>query len=219
MPQIFHRSFNSISKLSIVGGALLVAVVLLSLGALDRSAYNTGVGVEIEQPVQFSHKHHTGDDGIDCRYCHTSVEYSSSAGMPPTQTCMNCHTQIWAESPYLEPVRESYRTKQPIEWVKVHDLPDYAYFNHSAHVQKGVGCSTCHGNVADMPLIYKAESLQMEWCLQCHREPELFLRPRDQIYNTAWQPPANQVEIGSELKKEYKVLNAEILTSCSTCHR
>lgn len=219
MPQIFHRSFNALSKLSIIGGVLLVAIVLLTLGALDRSSYNTGVGVEIEQPVQFSHKHHSGDDGIDCRYCHTSVEYSSNAGMPPTKTCMNCHTQIWAESPYLEPVRESFRTKQPIEWVKVHDLPDFVYFNHSAHVNKGVGCSTCHGNVAQMPLVYKAASMQMEWCLQCHRQPELYLRPRDQIYNTAWKAPANQAEVGTELKREYKVMNSEILTSCSTCHR
>lgn len=219
MPQIFHRSFNVVSKLSIVGGVLLVGLVLVTLGALDRSHYNTGAYVEKEQPVQFSHKHHSGDDGIDCRYCHTSVEYSSNAGMPPTKTCMNCHTQIWADSPYLEPVRESWRTKQPIEWVKVHDLPDYVYFNHSAHVQKGVGCSTCHGNVANMPLIYQPASLKMEWCLQCHRQPELFLRPRDQIYNTEWQPPSNQAEVGLELKKEYKVLNAEILTSCSTCHR
>jgi len=219
MPQIFHRSFNSISRLSILGGALLAGLVLLSIGALDRSTYNTGAFTEIEQPVQFSHKHHSGDDGIDCRYCHTSVETSSNAGMPPTKTCMNCHTQIWADSPYLEPVRESWRTKEPIEWVKVHDLPDYVYFNHSIHVNKGVGCSTCHGNVANMPLIYQAASLKMEWCLQCHRQPELFLRPRDQIYNTEWQAPADQEAKGLALKEEYKVLNAEILTSCSTCHR
>lgn len=219
MPQIFHRSFNSISRLSILGGALLAGLVLLSIGALDRSSYNTGAFTDIQQPVQFSHKHHSGDDGIDCRYCHTAVETSSSAGMPPTKTCMNCHTQIWADSPYLEPVRDSWRTKEPIEWVKVHDLPDYVYFNHSIHVNKGVGCSTCHGNVANMPLIYQAQSLKMEWCLECHRQPELFLRPRDQIYNTEWQAPPDQEEKGLALKEEYKVLNAEILTSCSTCHR
>jgi hypothetical protein len=119
----------------------------------------------------------------------------------------------------LEPVRESWRTKEPIEWVKVHDLPDYVYFNHSIHVNKGVGCSTCHGNVANMPLVYQAASLKMEWCLQCHRQPELFLRPRDQIYNTEWQAPPDQETKGLALKEEYKVLNAEILTSCSTCHR
>lgn len=219
MPQIFHRSFNSISKLSIVGAVLAAAIAFLVLSTLDRSNYNTGVGQEIQQPVQFSHKHHSGDDGIDCRYCHTSVETSYSAGMPPTKTCMNCHSQIWADSPYLEPVRESWRTRQPIEWVKVHDLPDYVYFNHSVHVAKGVGCSTCHGKVNEMALVYQVASLKMEWCLSCHRQPELFLRPRDQIYNMDWQPAANQVEKGLALKKEYKVLSPEVMTSCSTCHR
>ncbi|MBA2341552.1 MAG: cytochrome c3 family protein [Pyrinomonadaceae bacterium] len=219
MPQIFHRSANVISKASIVGGALLVAIVLLTIGALDRSSYNTGAWVDVEQPVQFSHKHHSGDDGIDCRYCHTSVEYSNSAGMPPTKTCMNCHSQIWADSPYLEPVRESYKTNKPIEWARVHDLPDFVYFNHSIHVNKGVGCSTCHGNVAEMPLVYQAVSLKMEWCLQCHRQPELYLRPKDQIYNTAWVAPPDQLEQGRRLKVENHVASKEQLTSCSTCHR
>ncbi len=219
MPQIFHRSTNAIAKLSIVSGVLLATVVLLTIGALDRSSYNTGVGVDVQQPVQFSHKHHSGDDGIDCRYCHTAVEESSSAGMPPTQTCMNCHTQIWADSPYLEPVRESWRTGEPIEWVRVHDLPDYVYFNHSIHVAKGVGCSTCHGNVAEMPLIHKTETMQMEWCLQCHRQPELFVRPREEIYNTYWQPGANQQALGREIVRANNIAPPEVLTSCSTCHR
>ncbi len=219
MPQIFHRSTNAIAKLSIVSGVLLATVVLLTIGALDRSSYNTGIGVEIEQPVQFSHKHHSGDDGIDCRYCHTAVEESSSAGMPPTQTCMNCHTQIWADSPYLEPVRESWRTGQEIEWVRVHDLPDFVYFNHSIHVAKGVGCSTCHGNVEEMPLIHKTQSMQMEWCLQCHRQPELFVRPREEIYNTYWQPGPDQEERGRELVRANNIQSSEALTSCSTCHR
>jgi hypothetical protein len=219
MPQIFHRSTNAIAKFSIVAGVLLVAGVLFTLGAIDRSSYTTGVGVDIEQPVQFSHKHHTGDDGIDCRYCHTAVEESNSAGMPPTQTCMNCHSQIWSDSPYLQPVRDSWRTNTPIEWVRVHDLPDYVYFNHSIHVAKGVGCSTCHGNVAEMPLVHRTETLQMEWCLQCHRQPELFIRPREEIYNTYWQAPANQQQVGLELKRMYNIQSSEALTSCSTCHR
>ena len=219
MPQIFHRSANVMSKASIVGGVLLVTTVLLTLGALDRSSYNTGAWIDVEQPVQFSHKHHSGDDGIDCRYCHTSVEYSSSAGMPPTKTCMNCHTQIWADSPYLEPVRESWKTGQPIKWNMVHDLPDYVYFNHSAHVNKGVGCSTCHGQVANMPLVYKVASMKMEWCLECHRQPELYLRPQSEIYNTLWEPPANQLEEGLKLKAQNQVYSSEVLTSCSTCHR
>ncbi len=219
MPQIFHRSTNALSKLSIVAGALLAVGSLFTLGVLDRSNYNTGAFVDVQQPVQFSHKHHNGDIGIDCRYCHTSVEVSSSAGIPPTKTCMNCHSQIWADSPYLEPVRESWRTKQPIQWLKVHDLPDYVYFNHSAHVAKGVGCSTCHGNMIQQPLVHQVASLKMEWCLQCHRQPELFLRDKAQIYNAEWQPPSNQKEVGLELKKKYNVMNAEVLTSCSTCHR
>ena len=219
MPQIFHRSTNALSKLSIVAGALLAVGALFTLGVLDRSNYNTGAFVDVQQPVQFSHKHHNGDIGIDCRYCHTSVEVSSSAGIPPTATCMNCHSQIWADSPYLEPVRESWRTKQPIQWLKVHDLPDYVYFNHSAHVAKGVGCSTCHGNMIQQPLVHQVASLKMEWCLQCHRQPELFLRDKAQIYNAEWQPPSNQKEVGLELKKKYNVMNAEVLTSCSTCHR
>jgi len=219
MPQIFHRSTNALSKLSIVAGALLAVGALFTLGVLDRSNYNTGAFVDVQQPVQFSHKHHNGDIGIDCRYCHTSVEVSSSAGIPPTATCMNCHSQIWADSPYLEPVRESWRTKQPIQWLKVHDLPDYVYFNHSAHVAKGVGCSTCHGNMIQQPLVHQVASLKMEWCLQCHRQPELFLRDKAQIYNAEWQPPSNQEEVGLQLKKQYNVMNAEVLTSCSTCHR
>lgn len=219
MPQIFHRSTNALSKLSIVAGALFAVGALFTLGILDRSNYNTGAFVDVQQPVQFSHKHHNGDIGIDCRYCHTSVEVSSSAGIPPTATCMNCHTQIWADSPYLEPVRESWRTKQPIQWVRVHDLPDFVYFNHSAHVAKGVGCSTCHGNMIQQPLVHQVASLKMEWCLQCHRQPELFLRDKTQIYNADWQPPSNQAEEGLRLKKQYNVMNAEVLTSCSTCHR
>lgn len=219
MPQIFHRSSNAISKTSIVLGVLLAGLALWAVLTFDRSNYHTGAFVDIEQPVQFSHKHHSGDIGIDCRYCHTSVENAASAGIPPTATCMNCHTQIWADSPYLAPVRESWKTKQPIQWRKVHDLPDFVYFNHSIHIAKGVGCSTCHGNVIQQPLIHQAASLKMEWCLQCHRNPEEFLRPKDQIYNVEWVPPSNQLEEGLRLKKQNNVASAEVLTSCSTCHR
>jgi hypothetical protein len=219
MAQVFRRSANAIAKGSIVGAVALIAAVSLGAVTLDHSDYNTGAFLEKEQPVQFSHRHHRGDDGISCRYCHTSVEVSDSAGLPPTQTCMNCHSQIWADSPYLEPVRESWRTGRPIKWTKVHDLPDFVYFSHRAHVNKGVGCSTCHGDVASMAVLYQVTPLKMGWCLDCHREPERNLRPRDQIYNTKWQPPANQREAGLKLKREYNVLGADVLTSCSTCHR
>ncbi|HEY7545322.1 MAG TPA: cytochrome c3 family protein, partial [Blastocatellia bacterium] len=184
-----------------------------------RSSYNTQAFIPREQPVQFSHKHHVGDVGIDCRYCHTSVETSAFAGIPPTKTCMNCHSQLFADSPYLEPVRESFRTGRPIKWTRVHDLPDFAYFNHSIHVTKGVGCSTCHGQIDQMPLIYQQASLQMEWCLQCHRQPEQFLRPKDKVFDMTWQPPADQLEQGRRLIVEYKTPSVDVLTSCSTCHR
>jgi hypothetical protein len=220
MPQIFHHSTNFLARLSIFGAIFILLALLWILATINRSSWNTGAFTEREQPVQFSHKHHVGDDGIDCRYCHTSVETSASAGLPPTQTCMNCHSQIWADSPYLEPVRESARTGKPIEWTRVNDLPDYVYFNHSIHVNKGVGCSTCHGPVAQMPLMYQAASLQMEWCLECHRNPAPFLREKKQdIFNTNWQPPANQSEVGARLMTQNKIQDSFALTSCSTCHR
>ncbi|GAC1315144.1 MAG: cytochrome c3 family protein [Ktedonobacteraceae bacterium] len=219
MPQIFHHSTNFLARLSIFGAIFILLAALWVAAEINRSGWNTGQWVERSQPVQFSHKHHAGDDGIDCRYCHTSVETSNNAGMPPTKTCMNCHSQIWADSPYLEPVRESWRTGQPIQWIKVHDLPDYVYFNHSIHVGKGVGCSTCHGNVSDMPVVYQASSLQMEWCLECHRNPQNYVRPKDKIFKMDWQPPANQIAEGRNLLQTYHIQGSNVLTSCSTCHR
>lgn len=219
MPQIFHESTNTIAKVSIFGAVIIFAGSLWLLAAFNRSSYNTGAFVKRDQPVQFSHKHHVGDDGIDCRYCHTTVETAASAGMPSTQTCLNCHTQIWADSPYLEPVHASWRTGRPIEWTRVHDLPGFTYFNHSIHVNKGVGCSTCHGPVDDMPQIYQAASLQMEWCLECHRKPEMFLREKDQIFNMSWQPPPDQSQRGREIAQRNRIRSIDILTSCSTCHR
>ncbi|HEX8843637.1 MAG TPA: cytochrome c3 family protein [Pyrinomonadaceae bacterium] len=219
MPQIFHHSTNVLAKLTIFGAIFIVLGSLWVIAAINRSSWNTGAYVEREQPVQFSHKHHSGDDGIDCRYCHTSVETSASAGMPSTQICMNCHSQIWADSPYLEPVRESARTGKPIEWTRVHDLPDYVYFNHSIHVNKGVGCSTCHGDVSQMPLMYQVASLQMEWCLSCHRNPEQFLRNREQIFDMGWQAKADQAQAGAQIAARNKIRDSFQLTSCSTCHR
>jgi hypothetical protein len=222
MPQIFHRSTNTLAKLSIFGGLFILGFAAWALAEINRSSWNTGAYVEREQPVQFSHKHHVGDDGIDCRYCHTSVETSNSAGLPPTKTCMNCHSQIYSDSPYLEPVRRSWKENKPIEWTRVHDLPDFVYFNHSIHVNKGVGCSTCHGRVDEMPLVYQAASLQMEWCLQCHREPERYLRDRKDIFNMKWRAEnktKEEIAFGLEKKREYNVRHKAILQSCSTCHR
>jgi hypothetical protein len=222
MPQIFHHSTNFLARLSIFGAVFILVAAVWVLSEINRSSWNTGQWTERQQPVQFSHKHHSGDDGIDCRYCHTSVETSASAGMPSTQTCMNCHSQLWADSPYLEPIRESWRTGKPIEWVRVHDLPDYVYFNHSIHVNKGVGCSTCHGKVDDMPLMLQASSLQMEWCLECHRSPERFLRPKEQIFNMAWQgenTTKDQLAQGRDLVQKNHIRGPLSLTSCSVCHR
>ncbi len=200
---------------------------------VQRSPYTTYQGIAHVQPVPFSHQHHNAGLGIDCRYCHTSVENSSFAGIPPTKTCMNCHSQIWTNAALLEPVRESYRTGNSILWIRVHDLPDYVYFNHSIHVNKGVGCASCHGPVNKMPLMYQANSLQMEWCLNCHRAPEKFLRPRDQIFNMNYEEPSeskpvrladgtaftDQIALGTELKHRYNVRTVEDITSCNTCHR
>jgi formamidopyrimidine-DNA glycosylase len=216
MAQIFHRSTNTISRVSLFGGAAGIIVLVATLAAINRSSYLTEVGVARNQPVQFSHKHHVSDDGIDCRYCHTSVEKSAFAGIPSTQICMNCHTQIWAESPILEPVRESFRTGKSLEWTRVHNLPGFVYFDHSIHVHKGVGCTTCHGRVDQMPLMWRENTLYMEWCLECHRNPERFVRPREQVFNMDWQPPSDQIALGRKLVQQYKI---ESLTSCSVCHR
>ena len=218
MAQIFHRSANNIAKTSIVLAVILGGLAFYVVTQIARSSYVTGKYLEKQQPVQFSHKHHTGDDGIDCRYCHTTVETTATAGMPPTQTCMNCHSQIWADSPYLEPVRASFRENKPIEWERVHDLPEYVYFNHSIHVNKGVGCSSCHGDVANMPAIYQVNTLQMEWCLSCHRNTEANIRPKSEIYNTAWVNDLTPDERRA-LTEQYRIRPAEMLTSCSTCHR
>ena len=216
MPQIFHRSTNTFSKASIFGSVFILAFLLWLFGAWSRSSWATQAGVAREQPVPFSHAHHVGDVGLDCRYCHTTVETSGFANIPPTKTCMNCHSQIWSASPTLEPVRDSFRTDRSIAWTRVHDLPDFAYFNHSIHVNKGVGCETCHGRVDKMPLTWQKASLQMEWCLDCHRHPEQYVRPREEVFKMGYEPPIEQEELGRRLVKEYKI---QSLTSCSTCHR
>ena len=216
MAQIFHRSTNTFSKVSIFGAVFFLSFLLWLFGAWSRSSWVTQAGVAREQPVPFSHAHHVGDEGLDCRYCHTSVETSGFANVPPTKTCMNCHSQIWNTSPTLEPVRESFRTDRSIPWTRVHDLPDFVYFDHSIHVDKGIGCESCHGRVDQMPLTRQVASLQMEWCLDCHRHPERHVRPREEVFRMGYEPPGDQETLGRELVKEYKI---QSLTSCSTCHR
>ncbi len=215
MAQIFKRSTNMLAKASLFGAVFAVAGVVWLAMLLDRSSYNTGQGVTLAQPVPFSHDHHVTGLGIDCRYCHTSVEEAAFAGIPPTATCMNCHKLIWNDSPMLEPVRQSYANGDPIAWSRVHDLPDYVYFNHSIHVAKGIGCDSCHGRIDQMKLVYQDASLQMEWCLECHRAPEKFVRPREEIFNAEWKAE-DQAELGARLVAEYGVQSNMY---CSTCHR
>src|SRR4051794_6345021 len=219
MAQFFNKSANNIARISLVMVVVLGGVGFYAYTVIARSSYLTGRYVERQQPVQFSHKHHVGDDGIDCRYCHQTVETTASAGMPSTQICMNCHSQIWNDSPYLEPVRTSFRDNKPIQWERVHDLPEFVYFNHSIHVAKGVGCSTCHGQVDNMPAVYQEHTLQMEWCLSCHREPERFIRPKSEIFNMQWQDGNLNPQQRLDLKAQYKIRGKDMMTSCSICHR
>jgi cytochrome c7-like protein len=219
MAQIFHRSTNTLSRLTIYLTLIVLGALLMVTDRIQRSGYITSANVVVEQPIPFSHKHHVADDGIDCRYCHTSVETSAFAGIPPTRTCMNCHSLLFADSPFLKPVRDSYSSGVPIEWNRVHKLADYVYFDHSIHIAKGIGCATCHGQVDQMPLVRQVATLQMEWCIDCHRQPEKYLRPKDQVFNMAYQAPSNQIALGLQLKQDYHIRSAEELTSCSTCHR
>ncbi len=219
MAQVFRPSANSIAKLSIVLLLFLAVGGLCALDLIHRSSYVRYTHLPRRQPVPFSHKHHA-NMGIDCRYCHTSVEDSSFANIPPTRTCMNCHNQIFTESEMLEPVRESWRTGESLEWNRVHDLPDFVYFDHSIHVNKGIGCATCHGRVDEMPLVWKEEPLFMKWCLDCHRNPEEFIRPREEVFNMAYEAPQDQEALGDQLVEEYHVNNENLeLLDCWICHR
>jgi hypothetical protein len=232
MPQIFHRSTNMISRITIFGAVVIIGALGAAAYAVALSPWYTEQNVTRQQPVPFSHRHHAGELGIDCRYCHTTVEKSSFAGVPPTQTCMTCHSQIWTNSSMLEPVRSSYRTDVSIPWTRVNALPDFVYFDHSIHVAKGIGCTSCHGDIAGMPLTYRAGTLYMSWCLDCHRQPEKNIRPKSEVFNPYYEPPSrvhavkvgdatytDQLVMGRQLAKEYHIQPLTTLQSCSTCHR
>jgi hypothetical protein len=232
MAQIFDRSSNALARASLVLTGLIVIALGVTLDQLQRSPWVTRQGQRPNQPVPFSHKHHVQGLGLQCQYCHTTVEKSSYAGIPPTKTCINCHAQIWTNAAYLEPVRESFRTGRSLEWTRVNQLPDFVYFNHSIHISKGVGCNTCHGPVDQMPLTYQYASLQMEFCLDCHRNTEKYLRPREQVFNMRYEQPSSgepvivngtaysdQETLGNALKDQYKVRSVKDITSCNTCHR
>jgi hypothetical protein len=216
--QIFSPNANALAKVSIASILLLITGVVAAMVGIYLSPWFTDVGIAKEQPVPFSHKHHVDELKIECRYCHATVEKAAYAGYPATETCMSCHSQVWTNSPLLAPVRESYQTGEPLLWNAIYDLPDFVYFNHSAHVNNGIGCSSCHGRIDQQQLAAKAQPLYMGWCLGCHRNVEDNIRPRDQVFNMDWQPPANQAEIGVNLIAEYGI-QTEQLTNCAICHR
>lgn len=218
MSQLFSPAANTLARVVLVVGVVTVLGLIGSGYALYFSPLNTGVGVTVEQPVPFSHQHHVGGLGIDCRYCHTGVEKGRSAGIPPTETCMTCHSQIWKDAPVLQPVRDSWMEQKPMHWTRVNDLPDYVYFDHSIHIAKGIGCVSCHGRVDQMPLTAKGETLFMRWCLSCHRHPDVNVRPIDSIYTMAPLPRAVTPEEGKTMVKE-RHITKERLEDCSTCHR
>jgi Cytochrome c7 and related cytochrome c len=220
MAQLFSPRANVHSRVAIFGVVALICGAGWATSEIYWSPYTTDVDVPFNQPVPFSHKHHVGDDGIDCRYCHTSVEKSAFAGLPSTDTCMTCHSQLWTDAAMLAPIRTSLATNTPLKWNRVHDLPDYVYFNHSIHVAKGIGCSTCHGRVDQMPLTRKTETLYMRWCLDCHRDPQKYIRPHDKIYDMTWRPSQDRLH-DEETKRvaQYHVDTSGRLTNCSTCHR
>jgi len=217
MAQIFSRAYNTIAPAVLVGAVLLLSLLGVCVYAVIWSPYQTQVKVPVSQQVPFSHQHHVGGLGIDCRYCHTGVEKSAFAGLPPTHTCMTCHSQLWTEAPLLAPVRESLITGTPLRWKRINNVPDYVYFDHHIHVQKGVGCVSCHGRVDEMPLLWKSETLYMKWCLECHRQPETALRKPSQVFDMASPDPTQQE--GKQRIREQDVRPARFLVDCSNCHR
>ncbi|UFN46932.1 cytochrome c family protein [Roseomonas sp. OT10] len=218
MAQLFPPVATTLARAGLLGGAALLLGGLGLLVALPFTPHVTRQDVTVEQPVQFSHAHHVGGLGLDCRNCHTGAERSRFAGLPPTQTCMACHSQLWTNAAILAPVRESLARDVPLRWVRVHRLPDYVYFDHSIHVAKGVGCSTCHGAVDRMQQLRQAAPLTMGWCLDCHRDPAPNLRPREAVYDMRWTPPPDQRARGEALIRDY-MIRTEHLTDCSRCHR
>jgi Cytochrome c7 and related cytochrome c len=217
MAQIFRPRSNTIARAGLAAAVLILGATGWCVYAIYWSPWTTREMNPIPQPVPFSHKHHVYGLGLDCRYCHTRVEDSAFAGMPPTETCMTCHSQIWRDAPMLAPVRQSFATDTRLQWNQVNRTPDFVFFNHAIHIAKGIGCATCHGQLDQMPLTWKSHSLYMKWCLDCHRHPENYIRPRDQVFNMNWSP-TNQIALGEKLVAEYHV-NTSQLTDCSMCHR
>lgn len=218
MAQVFPPGSNWLAKWSIFGGAGAVVLFTAVASAVYWGPFTTRVNMYRPQPIPFSHQRHVQGNGIDCRYCHTTVENSSFAGIPATETCMTCHSQVLQDQPMIQIIHESWRNEVPLEWARVNDVPDFVYFNHSIHINQGVGCNYCHGPVDEMPLTYKAETLHMAWCIECHRAPEKFIRPREEVFNMDWEPGPNQEELGRQLVEEYNIQVGQLM-NCSICHR
>jgi hypothetical protein len=216
--QIFRPGADTIARSTLIAIAFLPVAFAAACYAIALSPHTTDQGIVVTQPVPFSHQHHVGGLGIDCRYCHNDVETSSVAAVPPTETCMTCHSQIWTNAEMLEPVRRSLGSGTPIHWRRVNQLPDYVYFDHSVHIAKGVGCTICHGDIEHMPLMRQAAPLTMEWCLDCHRDPAPNLRALAEVFATDSRPPKDQDERGKRLMETYQI-HVATLTDCSVCHR
>lgn len=219
MRQLFAPGADAVFRLVLLTGLAILIVVTLALIGFAHSDYAGAVGVAPAQPVPFSHKHHSGELGLDCRNCHLSVETQATAGLPPTHTCMTCHSQIWTGSNMLAPVRDSFAKDIPLQWARVNHLPSYVYFNHSIHITKGFGCSSCHGAITTMQLTFPAQSFRMEFCLSCHRAPQKFVRPASEIWNMGWTAPADQAAVGAALVKQNHIAGVSRLSDCSICHR
>jgi hypothetical protein len=217
MAQVFSRRFVLVLRASLLATGLAIVVAAVAYRTTARA--DAPLDEPVEQPIPFSHQHHVRDDGIDCRYCHTSVETSAFAGVPPISTCMTCHSQLFVDARVLGPLHRADAGDETLRWNRVHDLPDFVYFDHSIHVAKGVGCTTCHGAIDRMPLTRRVASLTMQWCLECHRAPERFLRPREHVFDVDWHAPPDQLERGIALRKAYGLRSTRELTDCSTCHR
>ena len=216
MPNVFKKTSNILVRTTFIMGGVILASIIVVAGRI--TPYTHDLYLSPEQPAPFSHKHHAAQLGIDCRYCHTGVEETGFAGVPPTETCYTCHSQIWVNSPLLKPVRDSYETGVPIEWARVYNVPDFVYFDHSIHVAKGVSCVSCHGQIDKQNLTNKEVAMEMLWCLDCHRQPEESLRPLDKVFDMTWEAPANQTEIGKQMVKDRKI-NTHQIQNCSVCHR
>lgn len=214
MPQLFSKRANQVPRMLLVGLVVVATALILGIWYYFSPKY-LEVGYMPDQPIPYSHALHAGQLGIDCQYCHTSVTVSAKANIPPTETCMNCHSQIKTESPKLAPLYDSWETGKPIEWIKIHKIPDYAHFNHAAHVNVGVGCVSCHGRVDRMEVVYQDQPLSMSWCLDCHRAPEQHLRPVDQVTNMSWEAPEDPIEFG---RKIVAAKNIHAPQYCNGCH-